>query len=210
MIFSSSQACVFLFQCQEPQKKKKNQVTPPDDFKNCNKITGRATHRKQVLPKNSTFFCIYLENHEQKKREKKKSGKLASTNTALRLYFIGLLYSNLVNCNGWVAGENCSRVGEIDQIDQIDHDLDHLDPNVPSCDVVRDLYSTASSPGSRSLIMQIIRLAPGNMSQIIQILQNIQIIQIRNISAQPGRSRSYRSYRSYRSRCGMFELTAHT
>ena len=29
-----------------------------------------------------------------------------------------------------------------DQTDQTDHDLDHLDPNLPLWDVVQDLYST--------------------------------------------------------------------
>ena len=44
-----------------------------------------------------------------------------------------------------------SHVGQIDQIGQIDHDLDHLDPNLPLRYVVQDhLYRYISNPGNGS------------------------------------------------------------
>ena len=69
-----------------------------------------------------------------------------------------------------------------------DHDLDHLHIVTCRC-VVLCRICTVQIQLRKNVLdqsMQIIRLPPGNMSQIIQI---IQIIQIRNLSALPGRSR---------------------
>ena len=46
----------------------------------------------------------------------------------------------------WCALKNLAHFG---QTDQIDHDLDHLDPNLPLLNVVQDLYRTDPTQESR-------------------------------------------------------------
>ena len=60
--------------------------------------------------------------------------------------------------------DNVSHVG---QIDQIDHDLDHLDPNLPLWEVVQDLHSTDQTQETRPTVRsscRLLRLPPGSMS----------------------------------------------
>ena len=78
-------------------------------------------------------------------------------------------------------------------VGQIGDDRILVDPNLPLLRCCTKSVYYRSTPGNVHWIMQIIRLLPGSMSQIIQIIQImqiIQIIQIRNTSALPGRSLS--------------------
>ena len=51
---------------------------------------------------------------------------------------------------GFSLRTNFSHAGQIDQIDQIDHDPGHLDPNLPSRDVVQDLRRTDPTQETQS------------------------------------------------------------
>ena len=52
----------------------------------------------------------------------------------------------------------------VSEAGQIDHDLDNLDPNLPSWDVAQDLFSTDPTQDNLSQMMQIIQLPMSNMS----------------------------------------------
>ena len=70
------------------------------------------------------------------------------------------LFRYVIDCeNDPTAILSNSHIG---QTDQIDHDLDHLGPNLTLWNVMQDLYSAGPTQETR-LIMQILRLPPGNM-----------------------------------------------